>query len=586
MNFGTRATVSAKRSGYGNRRDVSCRWSQVPVAGAWVSLALACGGGGGGGAGAAVEAGAPTTSEAPEPGLPVGEVHARLDFTRPGAPTGDLIGWSLGRETRYAPEDDPLHPEWRTQVRSAALQSLAEVRPGHGRAPLMRFASQVDGARGEDGYHFLRWVEPGRAAAPDDEMATFEYFALMHEADAAPVVGLNFGSGTPAEAAAYATHLNGTRTSDPAVAARVRWGMAQPYRQTLFELGDELYSAANTGHVADGAHSYANPQARHGGDLAWHGRPGRSAANVAARGLAYASAIRAVEPEARLWAPLSRASMDAWGGVEAATGSLAPLLADPAVEAAAVHHDLVDDARPLGWDDPNDPFFLLAGVERFRPEYRRLRAALDAVRPGLPIVVSDYHVAGPASRGRYTRGDQAVAGLAIAGMLIFYAQEDVRAACQRLSLGFEPAGAAWDNPFRAEAGGVAAAASYVTTRVVAEHLLERTAPLEFVKQVRRDMSFGSTTVEVPLVHAAAFVDPVGEAGALLALHRDLQRSRTLTLDLPPGWVATAGTIVAPPTLEHDGRALAPAPLAWVQEGARVQVTLPPHSLAALRFADQ
>lgn len=524
-----------------------------------MSLLLACGSPPAGPS-ASAESSAGGAAEQAEPAIALGEVHAKIDFTRPGEPTGDLIGWSLDPATRYAPEGDPLHPEWRTPARVAAAQALAETRPGHGRAPLMRFAAQIDGARGRDGYHFYRWVDPTHAPAAGDGLASFEAFALMQDADAAPIIGLNFGSGTASEAAAYVRHLNGDDPMDRDVAARLHWGMGQPYRQALFELGDASWAADDTGFAATGEFAYASPTAL-AGDPAWHGRPSASAADFAARGLEFVAAVRAASPPARLWVPLAPGSMDAWGGVESAAMSLAPLLKDQAITGAAIRHDLAGDAAALGWRDPNDPGLRLGGgVELVRPEFRRARAALDAVRPELPLVVTEFAVAG---------GDQASAGLAVAEMLIFYAQVGVAAACQRVALE-EVEAAPWLAP----------------VRLVAEHLLERSAPIEVVKQVRKDMSVGTRTIEVPLVHAAAFVDPDGGAGSLVLLHRDPAAARVLTIDVPEGWTATAGAQWAPPAPDHDARRqpIAPEALAWAQEGARVQVTLRPHSLAALRFA--
>ena len=535
-----------------------------------------------------------SSSTAGEPVM-MGDVHAVLDFSKPGEPVGDLVGWNIGRGTSYAPEGDPLHPEWRTPVKVAAAQAFAEARPGHGRAPLMRFSGlQIDGAAGGDGYHFYRYVEPDHAPAAGDNMASFEYFALMQDADAAPIVTLNFGSGTASEAAAYVTHLNGTDANDINVAARLHWGQDQPYRQTQFEIGNESYGPWNTGYYDNAPFSYANPEASHGGDPKWYGKPSASAADYAARALEYVAAVRAVEPEARFWVPLAQASMDGWGGVEAAVQALAPLLQDPAVAGAVIHQYLVDDAKPLGWDDPNDLFFALAGTEVFRPGFARARAALDAVRPGLELVVTEYHVAGAFSRGQFTRGQQAVVGLGVAGMLLFYAQLGVDAACQHAALEFEtidspdrdPLLEPWYNPFRKGPDDAAAPmASYVATRFVGEHLLERAAPLEFSRQVHQDMSVGTDKISVPLVHAAAFVDPAGETGTLVALHRDLERSHTLTLDVPPGWTATAAAQWAPPAADHDTlyQPVAPEPTEYAQEGERVQVTLPPHSVVALRF---
>lgn len=532
--------------------------------------------------------------EGPEPTLPIGDVQLRLDLGRPGAPVGDLIGFNLGRGTYYAPDDDPLHPEWRTPTKVAAVAALGALRPGHGRAPLLRFSGlQIDGALGGDGYHFYRYVEPGHAPAASDNMASFEVFALMHEADAAPIITVNFGSGSADEAAAYLRHLNGVDPGDKDVAARVHWGMSEPYGQELFELGNESYGAWNTGYSDTGKHAYANPDAAGGGDPKWHHRPSRSAADYAARGLEYLGAMRAVTPGARAWVPLAQASMDAWGGVEAAVPELAPLLRHQAVAGAVIHHYLVDDAKPLGWDDPNDLRFILSGAELFRPGFARARAALDGVRPDLPLVVTEYHVAGAFSRGKFTRGDQAVVGLGIAGMLIFYAQEGVAAACQHLSLEFDrlegpdrdPLIEPWYNPFRPAPEGVTPMASFTATQLIAAHLLGNAAPLETLKDLREDLVVAGASISVPLVHAAAFVDPAGDAGSLVLLHRGLSGTRALTIELPEAWRAREASQWAPPSPEHDTRAQ-PVPvtaLEWEQLGGRVNLTLQPHSVAAIRF---
>ena len=526
----------------------------------------------------------------------LGDVHARLDLDAPGAAVGDLVGWNVGPGSYYGPEGDPLHPEWRTPVRVAAVQALAEVQPGHGRAPLMRFAGQeIDGVEGGDGYHFYRHVEPGHAPAADDRMASFEYMALIDEVGAAPIVTLNFGSGSASEAAAYVTHLNGTDPDDVNVAARVHWGVDAPHDQRRFEIGASPYAPSTTGYLDSGTFSYANPDATHGGDPAWHGRPSASAADYAARALEYVAAVQAVEPEARFYIPLSPASMTAWGGVEAATQALAPLWSDPAVAGAVIQHYLLDDAAAVAIDDPNYLLFAVAGTEVFRDGFARARAALDAARPGLELVVSEYHLAGAASRDTFVRGMEAVVGLGVADMLIFYAQTGVDAACQQLTLEFDtlddadrhPLIEPWYSPFRPGTGTSALAmASYHTTRLFAEHLLERTAPLEFSRQAHEQMFLKTDAIEVPLVHAAAFVDEGATVGSVVVLHRDLYDTHTLTLDLPEGWKVTAGEQWAPRRAYHNTRyqPVAVEPIAWVQGGARVEVTLPRSSVVALRFA--
>ncbi|MEM6991626.1 MAG: hypothetical protein AAF721_14060, partial [Myxococcota bacterium] len=247
-------------------------------------------------AAAAVSCSAPQ-SEVPT--LERGDTHFRATFNSPAFPTGDLIGWNIGRGTLYGPEGDPLHPEWRTPERVEAFALLQEIRAGNGDAPLVRFSGlQIDGALGEDGYHYWDFVDPMHAVADDDNMASFEYMAIVEELGAEPLVTLNFGSGSAQEAADYVAHLVGTDAADPRVAARRAWGREEPYRPRAYELGNEIYAAWNTGYGEDGDFSYANPNAMNGGDPAWHGRPASSAADFAARALEYVEAVLAEDPAA------------------------------------------------------------------------------------------------------------------------------------------------------------------------------------------------------------------------------------------------------------------------------------------------
>ena len=94
---------------------------------------------------------------------------------------------------------------------------------------MVRFSGlQIDGSGGQDGYHFHDLVRPDRVAVPTDNMAPFEYEALMTESAAAPLIMLNFGSGSAAEAGRYVRHLDGQDPVDPDVAARAHWGHPAP----------------------------------------------------------------------------------------------------------------------------------------------------------------------------------------------------------------------------------------------------------------------------------------------------------------------------------------------------------------------
>jgi hypothetical protein len=381
-------------------------------------------------------------------------------------PTGRLIGWNLGRGTLYGP---PGH-RWRTPLRERAIDTLKRIRAPHVR-PWMRFSGlQIDGSFGNDGYHFERVVE---------NMEPAEYLGLMEEADAEPIVTLNFATGTAEEAARYAAH----------VATR---GVTQ------FEIGNECYGIWNTGYNAE-APGYAAT------DPAWRGRPSSDVADFGARALAYVEAVVAVVPAAKFFVPLSQASMDAWGGVESSVPALAPLLAHPAVNGVVVHQYHVDEAMMFGLADKNDATFILAGSERYRREYDQLRAALPA---GMGIAITEYQVAGAFARGQYRWGDDALSGLGIADMLIAYAQLGIEDVCQHLSLGFEEGADAerdilvepWYLPLFADG---TPRPSVLVTSLIADHLRAKTVPVE-LDGPSMSLTIGDETLTVPRLHAVAF----------------------------------------------------------------------------------
>lgn len=528
--------------------------------------------------------------------VPLGDVQFSLDLDAPGTPTGELIGWNIGRGTLYGPADDPLHPQWRTPARRAAFEQLAAARGPEEVAPLVRFSGlQIDGALGGDGYHFWRYADPEHEVADDDNMAPFQYMAIIEEMGAEPLVTLNFGSGTAAEAADYVTHLVGTDMTDPLVAARAHWGRDEPYRPAAYELGNEIYAFWNTGYSATTEFGYANPNAAHGGDPPWHGRPAASAADYAARALEYVEAVRAVDPPAEFWIPISQASMDAWDGPEAAVTALAPLLAHEAVTSVVVHHYQVDDASTLGYRDMESLEVSLAGSEVFRPRYEELREALSSIERDAPlqIVVTEYHAAGAFTLGAYDEvADTQRVGLSVADMLITFAQLGIEQAAQHMAIAFggsdtrELLFETWYNPLRADRrGGVHARSSWVATSLFASHLYAQTLMLEPIEVPQESYTGNSATFSYPIVHGVAFRHTDGDTASIVLLNRDVGSPVELSIDLSPGWSVETAQVYAPEDLTTlvGEDSLQTESLEVVSGPTRLRMVLPRHSMSAVRI---
>lgn len=408
----------------------------------------------------------------------------RLELDRDAAfATGRLIGWNLGRGTLYGPDGH----RWRTPARVRAVEALARVR-APGIRPWMRFSGlQIDGSFGNDGYHFDR---PGENVSPE------QYLGLMREADAEPIVMLNFATGSAEEAQRYAAHV-------------------APHGVRRFEIGNECYGIWNTGYSDDSTFAYAHKKSS---DVAWRGRPSSNAEDYGARAESYVDAVLRVVPDARFFVPLTQASMDAWGGITASCAALAPLLSRDEVDAVVVHHYHVDEAMMFGLFDKNDRAFMLAGSERYRREYARLREALSPF--GVGIAVTEYQVAGAFARGKYRCGDAPLSGLGIADMLIGFAQLGIEHACQHMSLGYTDAGdldrdvlvEPWYLPLTADG---APRPSLVVTGLIAEHLRERTVPVRGASDTFA-LSVGEETIVAPALHAVGFE---GDDTTIVVLNR-------------------------------------------------------------------
>lgn len=518
-------------------------------------------------------------------------VHIQILRTEGTRPTGRLIGWNVGRGTLYGPESDPLHPQWRTPEREQAFEWLSQIRSGAGDPPLVRFSGlQIDGALGSDGYHFWDYAEPEHAPSDDDNMAPFQYMAIVEDMGAEPLVTLNYGSGTANEAAQYVDHLVGT-SATPEAEARAHWGAPAPYDVHTYEIGNEVYGSWNTGFLTGGAYSYANPEAENGGDPNWHGRPAADPSAFSARALAYVQAVSAVDPEARFWVPLSQASMDGWGGPANALQALTPLLTDSRVDGVVVHHYQIDDLGTLGFPDKTAPELALAGSEVFRPLYQDLRNRLDGLSRTTPlkIAVTEYHVAGAFTFGGFDPlALSHLVGLGVADVLLGFANLGVDVALQHMAIAFggsadtellfEP----WYNPLRATASGeVLPNPSYVATKLIAAHLRRDTLSAT-VKSPILHYTAGTNSFTYASVHVAAFGDD--DSTTLIVLNRDLEASHLTTFEVAEGtWAVESAFGYAPEGWAEfvDETPIDPLTLEVEQKGGRFRIDLPPHSLVAV-----
>jgi hypothetical protein len=534
-------------------------------------------------------AGEPTPGSDGSGVLATGDAHFEVSFAAPSGSVGRLVGWNIGRGTYYAPDGSPFHPEWRKSERVDALRRLAEVVSPGGPPPYVRFSGlQIDGSLGADGYHFWNYARPDRTAVPTDNMSVADYSAITAELGGEQTVTVNFGSGTSAEAARYATYLLGTDAAIPEVAARIASGRNEPYGVRAIEIGNEVYGFWNTGNSPSGAYSYANPGAKNGGDTAWLGKPSNTVENFGARALEYVHAVEAVAPGAKFWVPLSQASMDAWGGLDASIAGLEQLLREPAVDAVVIHFYETDDAKTLGFADANAPELMVAGGELFRPRLGELRRKLDALgrTPPVGIAVTEYHVASGLSHATFRLGDTAAVGLALADMMVTLAETGVDHAMQHLALPFEATQDAlvetWYSPFRDEGGTLYEMPSYSVTRLFAEHVRARRVDL-----VAGKVPAGGTLADEPYdaIHAVAFASDDGREGTVFLTQRDLSESLRVTFEVDEDFTTVAAREWAPDAIDQDATTgtIPIADLSVERKGRRVGITAHPHSVVAVRF---
>ena len=194
-------------------------------------------------------------------------------------------------------------------------------------------------------------------------------------------------------------------------------------------------------------------------------------------------------------------------------------------------------------------------------------------------------MAGAFARGQFTQGDTAAIGLGMADMLISYAQLGIEHLCEHMALNytagdnpgrdvpFEP----WYPPLRVVApdAPLVPRANTVVKRLFADHVRARRIPVEVVASPDVPGHGG----DWPAIHATAFSDDAELT--LLLLHRTLDAERSLAVDLPTGFEVAEVQAFAPPTLTDPG-VFEIEPLNANQAGATVRLTVPRHSVVALR----
>lgn len=108
-----------------------------------------------------------------------------------------------------------------------------------------------------DSYHWEDGIGPvdSRPARPnghwggveDNAFGTDEFLALCRELDCAPMICVNFGSGTPEEAAHWVEYCNGPADS-PYGARRAANGHPAPYGVRYWDIGNEAFADWEIGH--------------------------------------------------------------------------------------------------------------------------------------------------------------------------------------------------------------------------------------------------------------------------------------------------------------------------------------------------
>ncbi len=205
-----------------------------------------------------------------------GDWHSHeVTITSPASdPTAYLVLSFLGTGTVWLGAVSLMPDEglggWRTDV----VEAVRALRP-----PLIRWP----GGNFASAYHWLDGIgprdqrptrlDPVWGALEPNDVGTDEFVALCRILDCVPYLSANLGSGTPEEAAAWVEYCNGPADSTHG-RLRAENGHPEPYGVHYWGLGNETYGNWQYGHV--------------------------DAATYARYAVAFAKAMRAVDPEIEL----------------------------------------------------------------------------------------------------------------------------------------------------------------------------------------------------------------------------------------------------------------------------------------------
>jgi alpha-N-arabinofuranosidase len=134
------------------------------------------------------------------------------------------------------------------------------------------------------------WAHLGPKIGPKDDnhFGSDEYMLFLTEVGAEPYININFGSGTPEEAAQWVEYMNGEITTEYG-ALRAKNGHSEPYNVKVWGIANEIYGQHEIGYCATGE-EYAH------------------------RYLEFAKAMRAVDPSIKLVAVGTDFTYPEWNG--------------------------------------------------------------------------------------------------------------------------------------------------------------------------------------------------------------------------------------------------------------------------------
>jgi len=334
---------------------------------------------------------------------------------------GELVGAST-ETLHYTLPGDTQHPDWNQQIPNQILDFTKQLNPTSSESVFsLRYGSSFDGGRmkgvragGADGYHWRQAFALGSGLINLDQVA-----GMAHKVGGDLTVEANFGSGTAAEAAAEVAYANGTDPTIAEVALRHQHGFSDPYNITRWEIGGELYDAGTTGFSASGDYSYANPNAKNGGDPDWYNKPTSDPANYAARAVVFASAMRAASPvPIKLYLTIAVPG-SAWGSLRNQISTLISI-AGQDIDGFNIHLYPVGEGPRTGLTDLD----ILAAPDRSDSWLTEAQADLQSFAPPgkhYELIVSEYNI----SIHSIAQLDNLAGGLSTAIMLASFANRGV-----------------------------------------------------------------------------------------------------------------------------------------------------------------